>query len=146
MLGYFLPAGNCYDSEQTITSNSAIAGDTMRFVAPLLILLLLPMKGEAAWTGNELLDYCQNALDSDVSDDNSMTTGVCVGYIRAIYDQNLFEQAMYTRPQFFCIPQEASPKQVIRVVVKYLEDHPEELHRPAYWPVSIALPAAFPCE
>lgn len=45
-----------------------------------------------------------------------------------------------------CVPQDATPRQFMLVVEKYLKEHPEELHEPAYRLIDIALMEAFPCE
>jgi hypothetical protein len=45
-----------------------------------------------------------------------------------------------------CAPEGVSIKQDLRVVVKYLEDHPEKLHLHAAQLVMEALAKAFPCK
>ena len=45
-----------------------------------------------------------------------------------------------------CIPSTASTGQHIRVVVKYLNEHPAELHLPEFTLVERALREAYPCQ
>jgi len=45
----------------------------------------------------------------------------------------------------FCAPDGVISGQAARIVIKYLRDHPEELHQPDYALTIAALHAAFPC-
>ncbi|WP_367159421.1 Rap1a/Tai family immunity protein [Mesorhizobium sp.] len=44
-----------------------------------------------------------------------------------------------------CIPSGATNDQLAEVVIKYLGDHPEELHYPAAPLSMVAIAKAFPC-
>ena len=44
-----------------------------------------------------------------------------------------------------CIPEGAKSLQWAKVVVKWLNDHPEKLHDPAVIAVYLAMKEAFPC-
>ena len=46
---------------------------------------------------------------------------------------------------YFCVPTDASDGQLVKVVTKYLNEHPEELHTDAAGLVANALQDAFPC-
>lgn len=48
--------------------------------------------------------------------------------------------------QVACIPYDASPLQLGRVLLKWLRDHPERLHEPPIILVLDSLKAAFPCK
>ncbi len=55
--------------------------------------------------------------------------------------------AKYERLMVFCVPEgKVTRLQKIRVVVKYLEDHPEKLHEPPSVLITRALNEAFPCK
>lgn len=97
-------------------------------------------------TGNELLQECQmigRSAEAALTTGEMFQGGVCAGYIAASMD--------YTRTLFLmgarlaCLPQGTTIGQAVRVVVKYLEEHPERLHEGKPVLVSSALGAAFPC-
>ncbi len=46
----------------------------------------------------------------------------------------------------FCLPKGGTTDQMIKVVIKYLENHPEQLHLPAANVIYLALDDAFPCK
>ena len=45
----------------------------------------------------------------------------------------------------YCIPQKVTNGQITRVVIKYLKDHPEQLHTSARKLILFALDEGFPC-
>lgn len=74
--------------------------------------------------------------------------GMCLGYIRAVSDA--IQSSVNSEagvPALFCIPGGeggVTSGQVVKVVIKYLEDHPQDLHKDAAGLVMNALAAAFP--
>ncbi len=46
---------------------------------------------------------------------------------------------------FYCVPQDVSWPQIIRVLVKWLEDNPEKLNQPGYVVINSAMSNAYPC-
>ena len=64
-------------------------------------------------------------------------SGYCIGYIVAIVD--MFENSV-------CWPRETVKNgQLVDVVIKWLNDHPESLHLPASHAITKAMQQAFPC-
>jgi hypothetical protein len=56
------------------------------------------------------------------------------------------EEAAGSIPATSTISEAVTNDQVVKVFVKYLDDHPEELHRVAALLLSEALHSAFPCK
>lgn len=108
--------------------------------------------------GNALLAYCQVLLD--IADrkrpapldqvqamDDTYRLSLCSGFMQGMTNTNLYYQAYLknTNP-FFCLPEPGiSNLQAARVVVKYLQDHPEKLHEEPVILAVAALRNAFPC-
>ena len=46
----------------------------------------------------------------------------------------------------WCSPEKWNPDQAVRIVVKFLEDHPKGLHHNELYTAVLALEQAFPCE
>lgn len=80
-------------------------------------------------TANFLADRCKNWAKS-----GSFDAGYCVGFITGV-DSEVEN----------CEGENVTKGQVIKVVVKYLDDHPEELDQRASDLVRRALLKAFPC-
>lgn len=83
--------------------------------------------------------------------DLSYDTGLCMGFVTGVFDsltQNmaagpvLLKKSMHT---IVCAPAGVTYDQAIRVVLKFLQDHPERLHERRYTLVRDALWRAFPC-
>ncbi len=72
--------------------------------------------------------------------------GKCVAYVQAVVDayQNLRQSPLIPRRALFCAPDEMTGDQAVRITLKYLDDHPEELHYAASSDVWTALHKAFP--
>ncbi len=45
----------------------------------------------------------------------------------------------------YCVPKDASWPQLIRVLVKWLEDHPDKLDLPGYDVIHLAMSKSYPC-
>jgi len=126
----------------------------MKFVLYFAIgwCVMLAVAGEAlAYDGEELLGFCQNALNRP--DDNQTTkqtlewmmdSGLCRGYTAGVIDASLIQQAV-AKEQLFCLPEGIKVLPVVQVVTEFLEDHPYVLHRNASILTLAALRVAFPC-
>ena len=90
-------------------------------------------------TGNDLKQACESAQSK-----NPLDYGYCWGYITAIVDV----ASGGPLPGGFkaCVSTEATTGQLVAVIRKYLDEHPEYLHYNAASLVSAALKNAFPCK
>ena len=104
----------------------------------LAVMLLLSAQSQAAfYTGSDLLQRCES--------DSAVRYGACLGYIMAVVDvrENLAWLEVF--PKTICAPESASSGQLVKVVTKYLNENPEQLHNSAGGSVQNALFSAFPC-
>ena len=112
--------------------------DVKRLIA-LTILMVLSLPVAAATvpayeTGNQLLTLCESKGGS--------SEGVCIGYIEGVSDASEGKTWDGTP---YCAPKGATNGQLVKIVTKYLNDHPEHLHLSAHSIVQQALLEAFPC-
>lgn len=70
--------------------------------------------------------------------------GMCAGYIAGVNDSQMMQGAS-GRPPLYCLPSGVQIDQMAKVVRKYLQDNPAELHLPGVILVRSALEQAFPC-
>jgi hypothetical protein len=92
-------------------------------------------------TGTWLLGACELSLkatdhDSHVNVFDAYRDGYCRGLTRGIGAAS----------PFVCLPGEVAGEQEVRVVTKYLEDHPKELQLSGTRLTERALSEAFPCK
>lgn len=72
--------------------------------------------------------------------------GLCMGFISGIIDLETMDAGVLKHPTHeWCVPDSATTTQLAKVIVKYGNDHPQELHLPGVLFVAKALVAAFPC-
>ncbi len=91
-----------------------------------------------------LLKVCKGSIEGS---GDTFRNGYCVGFVRAAWASTEFWQpAVPDTGGRICIPAGVTLGQLIRVVVKHFEDHPEILHKDAYFSTILALGIAFPCE
>ena len=135
----------------------------------LLVLCAAPYgKGQAS--GDELLHHCEAALNFESAEKKDpLNAGVCLGFINGVRatiqaDQELHEKEKMVATSAFptiqpkqeamtcssiwraCVPREVTTDQLIRVVVRYLKDHPEKLHFDPAVVAHAAFKQAFPCK
>ena len=102
-----------------------------------LAMLLASSNSHAFITGNNLVEYC----DDYEQDGGSFRGGYCYGYVGGIA-QTLHWVSDKNK---ICASENVTQKQVVSIVRKYMEEHPEMLHKRADMLVIIALRIAFPC-
>jgi hypothetical protein len=126
------------------------------YVLPLALLLLTSTLSLAQDTrptsdfrasGNDFLRICDEANIIDV------TRGACLGYVNGVIDgfQGAYAlgNAASGRPvdsgQPFCLRQDVTMGQKLRVVVQFLKTHPEKTDLPMDILIFHATVDAFPC-
>jgi hypothetical protein len=116
----------------------------------LLFTLVIPATAKEDWyrvfgpNGNTFIVACKAAV-LKINDDSWQSTkqeahdsGYCMGFVSGIAEtMNSDEGVDFSDPAI-------TRDQLIRVVQKYMEDHPEQLSKPASWLVRQALIKAFP--
>lgn len=126
---------------------------TMKKLALLFVAVSLfvasPSFAGSPGTGSSLLQDCIVAirvLDGDDSADQ-FQFGMCAGYISGAIENHKLT-ATNKRERFFCFPQDTDIglNQVMRITLKYLQNHPEHHHYPAAFSVNKAMQEAFPCK
>lgn len=109
-----------------------------RRLSPALLALACLTAHAGFDTGNRLHEDCRAA--------NYFNRGYCGGYVTGIVDTIESLQARGVLPaDALCIPEESTKGQLVDVVKKYLDDHPERRHLEAGSLVPEALNSAFPC-
>ena len=91
---------------------------------------------ESIESGNTLLAKCVGPPENQL---------ICAGYTAGIYDMiNLLETTSAV-PKRHCFPPGVTRLQLHDVVIRYLQEHPEQRHMGAAALVSDALEDAWPC-
>ena len=90
------------------------------------------------YTGNQLLEWCEG--DTNIEDH------ICRGYIVGTYDMTSAHAGWGDIEKDICMPSRANPDQLKKVVIKGLNEQPEELHTVAAGLVYNILYEAFPCD
>jgi len=126
----------------------------------LFFILMLFQVGASAFDGNKLLSQCSHAkkgFDGKISELKGvelMSAGQCMGYVSgtlsaySYFDFLVEKNPLSSKYKDFypCIPEVATNAQVLRVLIKYLNDNPEKLHEDASLLTTNALIQAFPCK
>lgn len=128
----------------------------MKRLIPMLYLLILlipsSVHSQNIIDGNMLLNECSFELKDNIPNSDSVGLAhraFCIGYLSGVKNLGSLYAAWIQGTQkkpLFCTPYEVTTGQIIRVVVKFLNDHPERLHEHALFMVVDAMGQAFPCE
>lgn len=113
-------------------------------IVGVLVFLALPGSANAQGqyaldTGNDLLRMC-----SDDAEFPQRT--MCSGFLDGVVQQAEFLAVYNKTEKPFCRPERASRRQMQKVVLNFIDAHPESSHLPAAGLATIALRDAFPCE
>jgi hypothetical protein len=94
-------------------------------------------------SGNFMLPYCQHTVASTTSPQHppNVWDGECTGIIKTLG----FLGRVLPDPVKNCVPDNVVPGQGVRVVVKYMEAHPEKLHLNFTELAMSALAETWPC-
>ncbi len=107
-----------------------------RILICLMLLLASCAQGQTsqkslASDGNTFLSQCGNYDTASLG---------CTMYVGGVMDG----RSLSDKPGF-CLPDGITYGQILRVSIKYMQDHPEQLHYPTYLLVVAAHVNAFPC-
>lgn len=123
------------------------------------VLLIAGPANSGDLPSGTLLTSCKAALqmsNGTHSINDGVHAGMCSGYVAGALNGYEIATEIINAASRQCsskctgfllpwnIPLEVKQNQIIRVVVKYLEDHPEQLHEPAAFNFVRALSSAFP--
>ena len=134
-----------------------------RLLAAIVLGGAVMSEAVGATSADDLRTYCEGAVkcvdkSSSCSDHDWLDAARCGSYISGFIeghhmalddstnniDMNPYElRRMYVN---LCIPESVTNIQLARVFIKYINDHPEQLHAPAYTKLYISWLLAFPCE
>jgi hypothetical protein len=100
-------------------------------------------------SGNNFLSVC-SVLDKPGDQwhgMDSMFVGECVAYVNGIYETMSLYDGLKIVPHAFCPPyNRLQGAQLVRIVLKYLSEHPKDAHGITVALAVVALREAFPCE
>ena len=105
-------------------------------------------------SGNAFVRVC-SAIDKKAEEETHVDVEhavACIGYVEGVV-QGISEEVNYVHaktdkepPRPFCLPDGTENGQLIRVVLKYIGDHPEKAHYSSALLIGLALMDAFPCK
>ncbi|CRM39151.1 hypothetical protein BK634_03320 [Pseudomonas chlororaphis] len=97
-------------------------------------------------TGNEMAENCRAFLKEKTPRERYFNAGVCAGFVNGVTDTLVLARIASPETIAICIPREGfTMGQAARVLLKYLDDHPETLHENASMLALQAYRAAYPC-
>jgi hypothetical protein len=125
------------------------------FVTLVVVVSAIPAMGET--TGNDVLNSCQASLrfndNSGAPAGEHFDAGWCIGWVAGALEltklHNEWATFIKEKPALlqFCVPESGIPAiQAVRIVVKYLKEHPEQLHEDGMGLTVAALKNSFPCK
>jgi Rap1a immunity proteins len=127
-------------------------------LATLLLLFLFATQAAIAQgvpsvpdkSGTSFYDEC-GTTDKDLgqrSTAENLQGTYCMGYVAGLTQGVASSELIHrVKPseRLFCLPEGVTNIQKVRVIRKYISNHPEEAHNPAQGQALMALREAFPC-
>lgn len=100
----------------------------------------------SAETGNDMLRNCAEFLKENNQIDGYFNSGVCAGFVSGVANTLAYARDASPATVKICIPDGFTIGQGIRILQKYLTDHPKDLHRSATALALTAYREAYPCD
>jgi hypothetical protein len=101
------------------------------------------------FSGTDLLGMCREpSSEEDMDEEDMVGLSYCAGLVTGIIALNdtYRQYALKKDVPLFCAPKDGVPiEEGARVIVKYLQDHPEQLHFTDATLAILAFKSAFPC-
>lgn len=115
----------------------------LRLTIALVLFFCLTDVASANMGAAHLKQYCETK--------DSPYQLTCFGYIQGILDTLNFHESVFQKTQLgagmiTCMPPEVPEKVIQGIVMRYLDDHPEQLKYSAITEVESALTEAYPCQ
>lgn len=91
-------------------------------------------------------------LNANPSPGGSSRTWESIGFVMGVVDSNAYYRSIAPANTgnnplvYFCIPDDATGSQILRTVIKYLNDNPDKLHKSRVLLTYDALKAYYPCK
>lgn len=120
----------------------------MKLSTTILILLACSFVSSNTVCAYERSDELLWACNGEASTTEAVLQRMhCIGYVVGVFDGAQIIFGMNPENKMICSPEQGmSADQQIRIVTKWLEKHPEELHQSARTSILMAFMDAFPCE
>ena len=130
---------------------------TKRIIAAISLsfTVFLPAIGYAGvHDGNDLLQKCNNVIkiyedgiaEGEITKIMSADASFCNGMMQGMTNTIIFFDAFQVTQSIVCLPKNGiSNGQAAKVVIKYLKEHPDQLHVADSGLAFLALMEAFPC-
>jgi hypothetical protein len=102
-------------------------------------------------SGNAFVRLCSAIDKENGTDEETRNLIMCLGYVSGFVDAldsySVFREALTKQKEhkLFCKPEEIERGQVVRIVLKYIRNHPEHAHGPTGVLFIGALREAYPC-
>jgi hypothetical protein len=121
-----------------------------------LLLVAETRAAPSGYTGNDLLEQCQKVLAATDTGKavpgTELSMGRCIGFIRGVFNTMVLSSSLeppIEQKYQACFPNEfpdIENRQLVRIVVKYLSDHPETLHNDQTMLTMAAISKSWACK
>jgi len=99
-------------------------------------------------SGNAFLTQCELVLDRSSMKEKGdpVDAGECFGYVVGVNHGVRMAYDIVGQPQPYCLPDGVTHGQMMRVLIKFIKDHPEKAHQPTVGLEIESFMDAFPCK
>jgi hypothetical protein len=108
-----------------------------------------PNPARVGGTANQWLAKCGTFAKGQPpkgGDSQVFNAGTCLGWVEGFLDMHfMYRAALNDEMLGFCYPTNGTIGQAAKIIVKYFEDHPSELHQPSRILAYAAFKEQFPC-
>lgn len=100
---------------------------------------------DVEYSGNAFLSLCGNVPDP-LPKDSPFQQGQCLGYVNGVDEGVRLAYDIQHETQPYCLPDEVTKGQTMRILIKFIKDHPEKAHFQTRVLLVESFMEAFPCK
>ena len=108
----------------------------------LALVAISTATSAAELTGNDLLPACRDFINRKF-DKDPLNQGECIGVVQALVFAAPNQPFQTSRS---CVPENVTVNQATTVIVRWLEQRPQDWHKPFFALVLFALHDTWPCQ
>ena len=109
------------------------------------LFVALPLMAEEQAAPESTFFLLGTCMDVVYQDESLTTSAYCKAFIKGAVNTHKYYTSYYNFPKQYCLPKGLSESEIIRIFIKFTQQHPEFIENPALTTLHYALKDTFPC-
>ncbi|MBW2467630.1 MAG: hypothetical protein JRF02_10050 [Deltaproteobacteria bacterium] len=118
---------------------------TALLIAVLSMFIDSPVMAEKQVEVTSTYELYGSCIDVIYEDETLTTSAYCKGFIQGAVNAHKYFTTYHNVPEKYCLPQAITEKELIKIFIKYVDEHRQVIEKPATSTLYYILDQEFPC-